>query len=53
LKTDRAEEHNLALQMPDKVKELERAWQEQRDSFTSLAKRTSPEQPRTPPQAKK
>jgi arylsulfatase len=39
LRTDRAEQHNLATQRPDKVKELEQAWQRQTDSFTELAKR--------------
>lgn len=43
LKTDRAEQHNLADKMPDKVKELEQAWQQQTDSFTELAKKTMPE----------
>ncbi|HEX3655337.1 MAG TPA: arylsulfatase [Pirellulales bacterium] len=46
LKTDRAEQHNLAAAMPDKVKELERVWQQQTDSFTELAKQTLSEQPR-------
>jgi arylsulfatase A-like enzyme len=41
LKTDRAEQHNLAAQMPDKVKELEQAWRRQTDSFTELAKKTA------------
>ncbi len=39
LKTDRAEQHDLAAQMPDKVKELEQAWQRQTESFTELARR--------------
>jgi arylsulfatase len=42
LRTDRAEQHNLASQMPDQVKELTRVWQNQVDSFTELAKKTSP-----------
>jgi arylsulfatase len=46
LKTDRAEQHNLASQMPDKVKELEQVWQKQTDSFTELAKKTLSEQPK-------
>ncbi|HEX3725558.1 MAG TPA: sulfatase-like hydrolase/transferase, partial [Pirellulales bacterium] len=46
LKTDRAEQHDLAAAMPDKVKELERVWQQQTDSFTELAKQTLSEQPR-------
>jgi arylsulfatase len=45
LKTDRAEQHDLAAQMPDKVKELEQAWQQQTDSFTELAKKTLADQP--------
>jgi arylsulfatase len=52
LKTDRAEQHSLAAQMPEKVKELERAWQQQTDSFTSLAKKTLPDQPRPKAKAK-
>ncbi len=46
LKTDRAEQHNLAAKMPDKVKELEAAWQQQTDSFTELAKKTLADQPK-------
>jgi arylsulfatase len=41
LKTDRAEQHDLAAQMPEKVKELESAWQSQTDAFTELAKKTN------------
>jgi len=40
LKTDRAEQNNLAGKMPGKVKELEAAWQSQTDSFTELAMKT-------------
>jgi len=40
LKSDRAEQHNLALIMPDKVKELESVWQLQTDEFTALAKQS-------------
>ncbi len=40
LKTDRAEQHNLAAKFPEKVKELEAAWQRQTDDFTTLAKKT-------------
>lgn len=50
LKTDRAEAHNLATQMPDKVKELEAVWQKQTDAFAALAKKTVHLQPQ--PQAK-
>ena len=45
LKTDRAEQHNLAARMPDKVRELEHAWQRQTDSFTDLARKTPADQP--------
>ena len=31
MRTDRAEQVNLAAKMPDKVKDLERVWQEQAD----------------------
>lgn len=46
LKTDRAEQHNLASQLPDKVKELEQVWQSQTNSFTDLAKKTLADQPK-------
>jgi arylsulfatase A-like enzyme len=46
LKTDRAEQRNLSARMPEKVKELEQAWQQQTDSFTVLAKKTLAEQPK-------
>jgi len=45
LKTDRAEQHNLAPKMPDKVKELNQTWQRQTDSFTELAKKPRADQP--------
>jgi arylsulfatase A-like enzyme len=45
LKTDRAEQRNLAAKMPDKVKELEAVWQRQTDDFTVLAKKTLASQP--------
>ncbi len=45
LRTDRAEQNNLAAQMPDKVKELEQVWQKQTDEFTTLVKKTLAEQP--------
>lgn len=51
LKTDRAEQHNLATKMPEKVAELEQAWQRQTDSFIELAKKTLADQP--PPKAGK
>jgi len=53
LRSDRAEQHNLAAKMPDKVKELERAWQLQSASFTELALKTVEEQPQTKAKAKK
>ncbi len=46
LKTDRAEQHNLAAKMPDKVQELASLWQKQTDAFTALAKQTMAEQPK-------
>lgn len=45
LRSDRAEQHNLASQMPDKVKELEKAWQLQTDDFTELSLKSMDEQP--------
>ncbi len=44
LRTDRAEQVNLAAKMPEKVKELERAWQDQTDRCTELARQTLPAQ---------
>lgn len=52
LKTDRAEQHNLAARMPDKVKELEQVWQRQTDSFTELAKEALAGQPKSEVRAK-
>lgn len=46
LKTDRAEQQNLAARMPDKVNELKQAWQQQTDNFTELAKKTLADQPK-------
>jgi arylsulfatase A-like enzyme len=46
LKTDRAEQHDRASKMPDKVKELEAAWQKQTDDFTTLVKKTLAAQPK-------
>ena len=45
LKTDRAEQQNLAAALPQKVQELERVWQRQTDSFTELVKKTLASQP--------
>jgi arylsulfatase len=41
LRTDRAEQNDLAAQMPDRVKELEKVWQDQTDAFTELASKTA------------
>lgn len=38
LRSDRAEQHDLAGQMPEKVKELEGAWRQQTEEFVKLAK---------------
>jgi arylsulfatase A-like enzyme len=45
LKTDRAEQKNLAEQMPNKVKELEKVWQNHTNDFTELALKTSENRP--------
>ena len=45
LRADRAEQHDLADQMPDKVRELGQLWERQTDEFTELAKKTVDEQP--------
>jgi arylsulfatase len=45
MKTDRAEQYNLAAKMPDKVKDLEQIWQEQTDRSTELARNTLHNQP--------
>ncbi len=37
LSVDRAEQNNLASQMPDRVLQLEKIWQKQTDDFTKLA----------------
>lgn len=37
LKTDRAEQHNLATQLPERVKDLEQVWQRQTQSFIDAA----------------
>jgi len=46
LKTDRAEQHNLAATMPEKAKELEQIWLKQTNDFTALAQKTLAEQPK-------
>ena len=53
LTTDRAEQHNLAASMPEKVAELAQAWQRQVDDFTELAKQTMAEQPQGKKPAKR
>jgi arylsulfatase len=45
LRTDRAEQNDLAAKMPDKAKDLERAWQEQTDRITELVRKTPAKQP--------
>ena len=45
LKTDRAEQNNLAAKMPGKARELEQMWQRQADDFAALARKTMHEQP--------
>lgn len=40
LKTDRAEQHNLASQQPDKVRELSEAWEKQTREFSELSAKT-------------
>jgi arylsulfatase len=52
LRTDRAEQRNLAAQMPEKVKELEQAWQRQTDAFTQLARKSLPATEVRPPTKK-
>jgi len=47
LRTDRAEQINLAAKMPDKVKDLDRIWQEQTDRYSELARKTVSPQPQT------
>ena len=42
MRTDRAEQANMAAKMPEKVKKLARAWQEQTDRYTELAGKTLP-----------
>ena len=49
LQTDRAEQINLAARMPEKVKELERIWQEQTNDFKQLVRKTLGDQPPSKP----
>lgn len=53
LTTDRAEQHNLAASMPEKVAELAQAWQRQTDGFAELAKQTIADQPQGKKSAKR
>ena len=46
LKTDRAEQNNLAAKMPEKAKELADLWQKQTDEYVALAKLTVAGQPK-------
>jgi arylsulfatase len=43
---DRAEQRNLAAELPGKVAELEKVWQGQVSDFTGLARKTIAEQPK-------
>jgi arylsulfatase len=47
LKTDRAEQHNLAAKLPDKARELAALWQARTESFTTLARKTIADPPKT------
>lgn len=50
LKRDRAESHNLAKSMPDKVRELEALWQRKHDEYAALSKTApAPEPPNKKP----
>jgi arylsulfatase len=53
LQTDRAEQHDLSAQMPEKAKELADLWQKQTDAFTALAKQTLADQPKGKGKGKK
>ncbi|MFO1438601.1 MAG: arylsulfatase [Verrucomicrobiaceae bacterium] len=53
LKTDRAEQNDLAAKMPEKAKELADLWQKQTNAFTALAKQTLADQPKGPGKGKK
>lgn len=46
LKTDRAEQKNLAASHPEKARELAAVWEKQTADFTELAKKTLAEQPK-------
>lgn len=42
LKTDRAEQHDLAAAKPETVEKLSRVWQQETDRFTTLSKASMP-----------
>ncbi len=42
MRTDRAEQHDLAATRPEKVKELEQVWQRQTDTFIEAARKAAP-----------
>jgi arylsulfatase len=52
LKTDRAEQHQLAAELPEKVNQLAQLWQQQTDRFIELTNETRDLQPRARAQAK-
>jgi arylsulfatase A-like enzyme len=45
LKADRAEQRDLAAVKPDKAKELADLWEQKKDEFTALARKTMADQP--------
>ncbi len=49
MRTDRAEQINLATKMPEKVEEMERIWQKQTDEIAELAGKTISRQPKKKP----
>ena len=46
LRTDRAEQNNLAAQQPEKAKSLAELWQQQTDEYVALAKLSLDKQPK-------
>lgn len=46
MRTDRAEQHDLAAQHPEKVRELEAAWQARVDEYTALVDREPKPKPK-------
>ena len=49
MRTDRAEQVNLAAKMPEKVTEMEQTWQKQTDDISKLVSKTIAGQPRQKP----